>query len=189
MTTTVDPPADPGTTPAAAPTPATPAATAAPVVLRDRTTVTVRPMHDDDGGRLVAFHAHLSTESQRLRFFTAHPRLSDEEVDRFTHVDGHARVALVAERDGEIVAVGRYDRLDGGEAAEVAFVVRDDLQGRGLCGVLLDRLADLARAEGIVRLVADTLPENTRMIHAFRRAGPDVSIHMVDGVVEVVVPL
>jgi GNAT superfamily N-acetyltransferase len=158
-------------------------------VLRDGTTVTVRPMRPDDEERLVAFHACLSPESQRLRFFAPHPRLSDREVERFTHVDGHWRVALVAERGGEIVAVARFDRLPYGTVAEAAFVVRDDLQGRGLGTLLMDRLAARAPCEGITHLVADTLPENRRMLRVLRNFSPAATSRMSDGVVHVTIPL
>jgi RimJ/RimL family protein N-acetyltransferase len=158
-------------------------------VLRDGTAVIVRPMRDDDGDRLVAFHARLSPDSQRLRFFTPHPRLSSQEVDWFTHVDGHERVALVAEHGGDIVAVARFDRLPHSVVAEVAFVVCDDHQGRGLGTLLLDRLATRAREEGITHLVAETLPENARMLRVLRNFTPAATSRMSDGVVHVTVPL
>ena len=131
----------------------------------------VRPIGPDDGEALRAFHARLSPESIVLRFFGPHPRLSDAEVERFTHVDGVDRVALVAERASQIVAVARYDRTPGSDEAEVAFVVDDAYQGRGLGTLLLQRLADAARAQGIRRLVADTLSENFRMLNVFRDGG------------------
>jgi RimJ/RimL family protein N-acetyltransferase len=164
-------------------------------------TITIRPMRPDDGDRLVAFHARLSPESQRLRFFTAHPRLTDAEVWRFTHVDGRQRVALVAEEaegdeddeeaedGGAIVGVARYDRLPHDSAAEAAFVVRDDHQGRGLGTVLLDHLAEHARNEGVTHLVAETLPENTRMLHLLRGFSPAATSRYADDVVYVTVPL
>lgn len=162
---------------------------AEPVVLRDGTRVIIRAMRDDDDQRLVAFHSRLSPESQRLRFFTPYPQLSDAEVQRFTHVDGHQRVALVAEHDGEIVAVARYDQIPGTTDAEAAFVVRDDHQGRGLCTLLLERLACHALDDGIERFVAETLPDNTRMLHVLRSHGPDVTTRFADGTVHVTVPL
>ena len=63
---------------------------------------------------------------------------------RFTQVDGEARVALVIECASELVAVGRYDRLDDQGVAEVAFIVADVYQHDGLATVLLHRLADAA---------------------------------------------
>lgn len=160
-----------------------------PALLRDGTTVAVRPMHPDDADRLVAFHAHLSPESQRLRFFTPHPRLSETEIRRFTHVDGHDRAALVAIDGGEIVGVARYDRLPHTTRAEAAFVVRDDHQRRGIGTLLLYHLADHARHEGITHLVAETLPENTAMLHVLRAFDPVATSRYDDGVVHITVPL
>jgi RimJ/RimL family protein N-acetyltransferase len=172
------------------PTPSCPAATATgAVVLRDGTPVTIRPMRADDDHRLIDFHRQLSPESQRLRFFTPHPTLSATEVHWFTHVDGHQRVALVAEHDGDIVAVARYDRLPDTNDAEAAFVVRDDHQGHGICTLLLNRLASHAAHHGVGRFVAETLPDNTRMLHVFHNHSPAVTTRFTDGTVHVTVPL
>jgi GNAT superfamily N-acetyltransferase len=140
-------------------------------MLGDGTTAHVRAIGPDDAAALRAFHARLSRESIVLRFFGPHPRLSDAEVERFTHVDGVDRVALVAERAGEIVAVSRYDRAPGSDEAEVAFVVEDAVQGQGLGTALLRDLADDARLHGVRWLAADTLSENFRMLNVFRHAG------------------
>ncbi|HTZ08599.1 MAG TPA: GNAT family N-acetyltransferase, partial [Acidimicrobiales bacterium] len=141
------------------------------VLLADGTTARLRPITPDDADALRAFHARLSQETIVLRFFGPHPRLSDTEVARFTHVDGTDRVALVAERGGELVAVARYDRSPGSDEAEVAFVVDDRFQGRGLGTILLEHLAAAARPRGVRRFVADTLSENHRMLRVFRDAG------------------
>ena len=93
------------------------------ILLADGATVGVRAIREDDAAALRAFHAALSPESIVLRFFGPHPRLSDSEVERFTHVDGVDRVALVVEGETGIVAVARFDRSPGGDEAEVAFVV------------------------------------------------------------------
>src|SRR4051812_50125167 len=80
-------------------------------VLRDGTSVELRPIRNDDGERLLRFHHSLSAETQYLRFFGAHPRLSEHEVEWFTHVDHRNRDAIVAVADGELLAVARLDRL------------------------------------------------------------------------------
>jgi GNAT superfamily N-acetyltransferase len=143
------------------------------VTLADGTTAHVRAIRPGDADALRAFHSRLSPESIVLRFFGPHPRLSDAEVERFTHVDGVDRVALVAERAAEIVAVARYDRTPGSDEAEVAFVVNDAFQRQGLGTVLHRNLAEVARAHGIRWLVADTLSENFRMLNVFRQSGFD----------------
>lgn len=90
-----------------------PAHWACDVILLDGSTVHIRPLDPEDAARLVAFHAGLSDETVYLRFFAPKPTLSPEEVERFTHVDHDARVALVAEAGDRLLAVARYDRAPG----------------------------------------------------------------------------
>jgi GNAT superfamily N-acetyltransferase len=157
--------------------------------LADGGTIHVRPIRPDDGERLLRFHGRLSPQTVYLRFFSPHPQLSDEEVDRFTHVDYEDRVALVAEDDDDLVAVARYDRVAGTDEAEVAFVVQDDNQGRGVATLLLERLAAMARHQGIGRFVAQTMLQNQRMLRVFRDAGFDRTTSSADGIVQVVLQI
>jgi GNAT superfamily N-acetyltransferase len=165
------------------------AAVADDVVLRDGATVQVRRMEADDAPRLVQFHETLSSETVYLRFFSVHPHLSDPEVHRFTHVDHRDREAIVALHGDDIVGVARYDRLPGRDEAETAFVVTDTWQGRGLGAALLRHLAGLARAEGLTRLLAETLPHNRRMLAVFHHAGLPLTTRVEDGVVHVTLEL
>jgi RimJ/RimL family protein N-acetyltransferase len=151
--------------------------------------IVIRPIHEHDDERLVAFHESLSPETQRLRFFSQHPHLSTPEVTRFVNVDGIDRVALVAVADDDIVAVARFDRTASPDEAEVAFVVRDDMQGHGIASDLLRRLSVAARQAGITRFVAETLPENRRMLHVFHGFSPGVMTEFRQGVVHVTIPL
>lgn len=164
-----------------------PAHWVADVVLSDGGTVHVRPVRPDDDGRLVALHSRLSPETIHYRFFSPRPRLSDKEVQRFVDVDHDRRVALAAFLHDEMIAVARYDTLPGGPEpeAEVAFVVDDEHQGRGLGTLLLEHLAAAAREREIHRFVAEVLPDNRRMLGVFRRAGWQVKSKFSDGVVSV----
>ena len=92
----------------------------------------MRPIEPTDAAALVRFHAHLSDRTIQLRYFNLHPNLAPDEVAHLTCVDGFNRVAYVVEHDGEIIAVGRYDRLEDPCRAEVAFVVADEFQHHGL---------------------------------------------------------
>jgi len=154
----------------------------ADVAVRDGRTVRVRPIAPDDGERLARFHRSLSDETVYFRFFAPYPELTERDIHRFTNVDHDDRVALVATVGGELIGVGRYDRIDARDA-EVAFVVRDDHQGRGLGSVLLEHLAAAARERGIRRFVAEVLPTNRRMLATFEEAGYHPSHHVEDGVV------
>ena len=155
----------------------------AQVVLSDGTWCLLRPIGPDDAERLIQFHQHLSQRTSYLRFFTVHPTLSTEEVKRFTTVDYKCRLALVVERDGQLIAVGRFDRIVGTPEAEVAFVVADDYQHHGLGSLLLDELARAARARGVRTFVAETLCENKPMLDVFHHSGFDVSSKIECGTV------
>ena len=158
------------------------------VLASDGAPVHVRPISVDDGDALRRFHATLSSETVYRRFFSPHPVLSDNEVERFTHVDYHDRFALVAVIGTELVAVARYDRTRPG-VAEVAFVVADRHQGRGIGSLLLEQLACAARERGIDRFEADTLVGNNAMRGVFRDAGFDVVTTMADGVLHLEFPI
>jgi acetyl coenzyme A synthetase (ADP forming)-like protein len=156
------------------------------VVLADGGTVHVRPIRPTDAAALVAFHSTLSAEAVYYRFFAPHPALSEREVARFTSVDHVDRVALVAELGDQLLAVARYDRLpDAPHSAEVAFVVSDRHQGRGIGTLLLEHLASAARERGITKFVAEALATNAKMLNVFRMAGFDEQTRMGDGVVMV----
>jgi acyl-CoA synthetase (NDP forming)/RimJ/RimL family protein N-acetyltransferase len=165
----------------------TPAAPVAPphweadVVAADGGTVHLRPIQPDDADALVAFHGGLSQRTRYLRYFSAYPRIPERDLYRFTHVDHHDRVAFVAELAGEIIAVGRYERHPGTDQAEVAFVVADEHQGRGIGSVLLEHLAAAAREVGIRRFEAVVLAENVGMIRVFRDAGYETTRHVEFG--------
>ncbi|MEE2522711.1 GNAT family N-acetyltransferase [Pseudarthrobacter sp. J75] len=155
----------------------------ADVVLRDGGTAHLRPIHPTDVDAVQAFHTGQSQNSIYMRFFAFKARLSSRELKRFTEVDFHDRVAFVITIGGEIIGIGRYDRLDDPTEAEVAFNIADAHQGRGIGSILLEHLAAAAREKGIRRFTAEVLPENRKMLGVFSDAGYDVSRHFDDGVV------
>jgi GNAT superfamily N-acetyltransferase len=141
--------------------------------LFDGTLITVRPITSEDASALEAFHGRLSQRSVYLRYFYPHPDLSAKEIEHLTRVDGRDRLALVVEHAGELVAVGRYERLPASQDAEVAFVVSDALQDHGIGTLLLARLAVAARSVGITRFIAEVLAENRGMLSFLCRAIPN----------------
>ena len=141
------------------------------MVLADGGTAHVRPIVPGDGQRWSSFISRLSPETIYFRFFSEHPRLGPAELDHFTHVDYMGRVAFVALLGDEIVGVGRYDRIHDSGVAEVAFVIEDRHQGRGLGSILLEHLAAAARERGLLRFEAEVLTENSRMMSVFQDAG------------------
>lgn len=165
----------------------------ADVVLSDGGTLHLRPIRVDDDAGLLALHGRMSERTRYLRFFTPYPRVPRRDLDRLTHVDHVNRVALVAQLGGDLVAVGRYERDttagSGGRSAEVAFVVQDDQQGRGIGSVLLEHLAAAARERGITEFVADVLADNPGMVRVFLDAGYRADRHYDGGVVHLSFPI
>jgi RimJ/RimL family protein N-acetyltransferase len=122
----------------------------------------VRPIRPDDKARLQAGLEGLSVESARLRFLTAKNSLSSTELRYLTEVDHENHLALVAESGDRIVGVIRSVRdPERPDTAEVAYVVADDFQRRGLGTLLLRDLARLAAQKGIHRFTATMNGENT----------------------------
>ncbi len=155
----------------------------ADVVLRDGRAAQLRPIRPDDVKRFVDFYSRVSDQSKYFRFFAPYPQLTERDVERFTHVDHHDRVAFVVTLGETIIAVGRYDRVDATKA-EVAFLVEDAHQGRGVGQLLLEHLAEAARERGFTKFVAEVLPDNVRMIQVFREQGYRVAGGISDGVMQ-----
>jgi acetyl coenzyme A synthetase (ADP forming)-like protein len=106
-------------------------------------------------------------------------------TERLTQVDQDEHVVIVAELGDDLVAMARYDRQAPRDTAEVAFVVDDDHQSRGLGTLLLEHLAAIGRDQGIGRFVATTLPQNHRMLEVFRDAGYEVTSRFEQGAIDV----
>ncbi|WP_156725569.1 bifunctional acetate--CoA ligase family protein/GNAT family N-acetyltransferase [Streptomyces apocyni] len=163
----------------------------ADVVLRDGGTARIRPITSADADRLVSFYEQVSDESKYYRFFAPYPRLSAKDVHRFTHHDYVDRVGLAVTVGGEFIATVRYDRIDEhgrpasppADEAEVAFLVQDAHQGRGVASTLLEHIGAVARERGVRRFVAEVLPANSKMIKVFTDAGYQQKRSFEDGVV------
>ena len=164
-------------------------------LLRDGGSVHIRAVRPSDRPRLLALFQQLSTRSVYFRFFQTKTRLTDEELRYFTELDFRRHVGLVATLwEGEeehIIAVGRYicpSSDNPPTRAEVAFAVADAHQGRGLGTLLLEHLADIARAQGITEFEADVLGENNQMLQVFATSGFEVQRAIEGGVLHVAFP-
>ena len=160
------------------------------VTLRDGATVRLRPIRADDAPRLVEYYGRLSAHTAYQRFFTVLRRLPPDWARLHSAVDYRTQLALIAERGPwarpELIAVARYEPTDDPDTVEVAFVVQDAWQGKGLGTILLDELLAAAAARGIERFRAYVLAENARMLALLQRF-TDIQERSVDsGVVELV---
>jgi acetate---CoA ligase (ADP-forming) len=154
------------------------------VILRDGTTLRLRPPGADDEEAVLGFLDRLSDRSKYLRFH-GFPHLRSELVTPALDPDWTERGALVGELGGRIVALASYVRLRDAATAEAAFAVDDELQGRGIGTRLLEQLAEQAAASGIERFVAEVLAENRRMLDVFREAGFEATRKLEAGEIEV----
>ena len=140
----------------------------------------IRPMRLTDEETLQELFYNLSDESTYRRFM-AHKRVHPhEEIQRLVDLDYESNMALViTTQDGErrqIVAMARYDVDPATRLADIAFVVRDEWQGRGLGTLLMRRMVEIARARGLKGFTADVLAANTPMLSVFRKSGLDLQI-------------
>jgi acetyl coenzyme A synthetase (ADP forming)-like protein len=165
-----------------------PAVAPADVILRDGSTLRLRPPTTEDVDALIEFFAQLSARSRYLRFHGARS-VDHQVVASFVEPDWVTNGALVGRYEGTIVALANYSRLRDPAAAEVAFAVADDFQGRGVGTRLLERLAERAAAVGIEHFVAEVLADNSAMLAVFRDAGFDITRSLAAGEVEVQFPI
>jgi RimJ/RimL family protein N-acetyltransferase len=140
------------------------------VTLKDGTTAVLRPIRPEDESELSALYARLSPETAYQRFFTVMARLPPSWAHTFANVDYEQRMAIVAvSPDNRLIAVARYDLDEASSEAEIAIVVQDQWQGKGLGTILLAELLGYAEAKGIRRFRADILTENRRMLDVLAR--------------------
>lgn len=168
------------------------------VTLRDGSQVILRPIRPDDAPRLQALYGRLTPESIYFRFLGQSRELSDQQARRLANVDYDRQMAWVATPDplGEIIGVARYvtpAEAGAGEGssrvAEAAVVVEDRWQRRGLGTMLLQRLAEYARGQGIELLQATVHQANTQILRFIRRSGLPTESHIDGGLWEIRVSL
>jgi acyl-CoA hydrolase/GNAT superfamily N-acetyltransferase len=141
----------------------------------DGTKIFFRPVMPTDESLMQDLFYSLSEESIYYRFFTGTSVMPHSRVQRFTTIDYQKELAIVAVvgEDGheEIIGVGRYTVESGTNMAEVAFLVRDDWQRKGIGTWLQNYLIEIARSRGIVGLKAKTLADNTAVLRLVHKAG------------------
>jgi len=141
--------------------------------LNDGSKVTIRAIHPDDTERLVKAFLALEPQTIRLRFFYAKRSLTDADLRRLQNMDYQRYVGLAAtvQNAGAEVIIGFGEYVARGESAEVAFVVEEDWQGRGVASRLLQHLVRIALEYGVIQFEAEVLKENEPMLSVFRQSG------------------
>jgi acetate---CoA ligase (ADP-forming) len=158
------------------------------VILKDGTTLRLRPPVGADLEGLVDFFARLSDRSRYLRFH-GFPNVGRRLAEPFLDPDWETTGALVGAIGDEIVALASYARLRDPMSAEVAFTVAEDYQGRGIGTRMLEQLAAIAAANGVERFIAEVLPENRAMLSVFEHVGFEVLRETAGGETELTFPI
>jgi acetyltransferase len=165
------------------------------IILADGSHAVIRPIQSEDAKHLKATFLRLSSQSIYFRFMAHKKELTDEEAQHLANVDYRTHMAFVAliEEDGKpvIVGVSRYALFDLSkpDMAESAVVVRDDCQHRGIGRLLLWRLVDYARLQGVRYLRGIILPENLRMVELIKKGGLPFEKRFVDGYFQITIDI
>jgi acyl-CoA hydrolase/GNAT superfamily N-acetyltransferase len=152
--------------------------------LRTGEEVVVRPLVMSDEEPLQDLFYRLSNESTYTRFMAfkkAHPH---EEMQALVSLDYESNMALVVTRhegaDEDIIAMARYDVDPATRLADIAFVVRDEWQNKGIGTLLMRRMLEIAREQGIAGFTGDVLVTNRAMITVFQKSGLNVRMERED---------
>jgi acyl-CoA hydrolase/GNAT superfamily N-acetyltransferase len=155
-------------------------------LLKDGTEINFRPIHPTDEPRMRDLLYDLSQETIYYRFMSHQERFGQRQIQNFVYIDHRQDVAIVGvlpEAYGdEIIAVGRYYLDERTNRAEVAFVVRDEWQNRGLGSFVFKHLVNIAKANGITGFTAEVLRNNNRMQAIFNHSGLNVTSAIEEGV-------
>jgi acetyltransferase len=154
--------------------------------MKDGGEVMIRPIRPEDEPMMVKFHATLSERTVYLRYFhlmNLEQRTQHDRLTRICFIDYDREMALVAERNGEILGVGRMTKIHGAKEAEVAVVVSDQWQGKGVGKELLARLLIVGGDEKLTKLTADILPDNRDVMRICEKLGFSLKHSLDDEVV------
>ncbi len=169
-----------------------PARYVSPWTMKDGGQVIMRPIRPEDEPLMVRFHETLSERSVYLRYFhlmNLEQRTTHERLTRICFIDYDREMALVAVRrngetgESEILGVGRLMKIHGTEKAEIAVLISDHWQGRGLGKELLARLVTVAADDKLARVEADILPDNRGVMRILEKLGFSLKHSLDDDVV------
>ena len=157
---------------------------AEPITLLDGREALIRSIRPADKNALQAFHSRLSPESLFLRYHYSKGQLTESDLKNFCEIDYSDNLGLVVEVDKNsqrtIIGVGRYCRLPDSDVAEIAFVVEDDEQRKGIGTHLLKHLARFAWGQGIRYFCGEVLRHNGNMLSIFRKSDPTLQQEIDD---------
>jgi acyl-CoA synthetase (NDP forming)/RimJ/RimL family protein N-acetyltransferase len=140
-------------------------------LLADGAAVLVRPVRPSDAKALVGLHVHAQPGAPP-RIYATHPALMASEMAHFTTVDYQERMAFVVLAEDRLVAFASFDRLNAHESvAQIAFVVDESFQHRGIATLLFESLVAYAHSMGVEQFLAEVLEQNTHMLNILTSTG------------------
>lgn len=148
--------------------------------------VLLRPVKISDEPLLKEFFYDLSDESLERRFMSVRHDIPHRQLQEFVIIDYTQEIVILAtikqEHKEIILGVGQYGIEESSHTAEVAFVVRDDYQNRGIGSTLLSYLTSLAKRRGLLGFTAEVLSDNRSMLHLFEKQGFEIQRRLNEGV-------
>jgi acyl-CoA hydrolase/RimJ/RimL family protein N-acetyltransferase len=154
------------------------------------TTISLRPVKMSDEPLLKDFFYDLSDKSLYRRFFTLRHDMPHEKLQRYVIIDYTKEMMILAsimkDEKEVIVGMGQYIIEENSLKAEVAFIVKDEYQNRGIGTEIITYLTYLAKRRGLTGFTAEVLVENKPMIHVFEKSGFDIEKRGVEGVYEMI---
>jgi GNAT superfamily N-acetyltransferase len=164
--------------------------------LNDGTVATLRAARADDGPKIRRAFRNLERETVYTRFFGYKDDVSDAELARITGADFERAVALLVTigtgADEVVVGGASYfvaDSAGAERSAELAFLVEEDFQGRGIASLLMRHIIAIARSKGLTRLEADVLSRNLPMLSVFRHCGLPMTVRQEGDVIHATLSL
>ncbi len=148
----------------------------------------IRPILPSDEDMMRRLFYHFSDESKYLRYFARISIMPHKEMQKYVNIDYDTTFSIVGilqrDRTERIIAEARYSYYDRIDAYEMAFIVDEEYQGRGIATFLLNFLIKIARERGIKRLAATVLPQNDKMLRVFEKGDVKPTSVFADGVLE-----
>ena len=145
------------------------------ILLKNGQGLFLKPAVSEDIPRIEKFMNTVSRESLRMRFMASVSQVSQNIIKELCSGDFQQSGCLLAttgeSTEAKVVGLGNYISINNGQTADVAFLIEDKFQGKGVGTLLLERLAGLAAANGFVEFEADVLSDNQTMINVFKSSG------------------
>ncbi|NVM30493.1 MAG: GNAT family N-acetyltransferase [Candidatus Helarchaeota archaeon] len=148
---------------------------------RDDLEVLYRPIHPDDDDKILEFYYSLSRETIYFRFFSGRKNVPKSRVRDYTHIDYEQNFAMVVEYENKIIGIGHYIITDTPETAEMAVVMHDDWQRRGIGTHFLRYIISIAKERGIKHITATVLLENYKIMKTIEKLGFKFSKKLEEG--------